>query len=383
MSTTTPTAPWSHQLRSYIAPAAPATRTPCDGTESAMRVEFGFTPRWYHVHCGVDFSARWHTDAVYRRESQVRMREELNRRFPGLELGGPKPGHIRGSLDGVHGALIMALLFGIPAAYYPDNWPAAQHVPLSREAVAALDVPRFENNRAFAQVVEQMDVLEREYGRIDGYLNWQGVLNTAYRLRGQDIYMDLMEEPGLTQHLFGVIAETMIAGMRFVYARQAATGVDIRHASVSNCLVNMVSGDMYREALFPHDTHLAASFEHFGIHNCAWNVDPYIETYAQVEKLGYVDMGIDSDLPRARRLCPRARRAVMYKPTDLVNNSLAALRRDLEHIRRTLSPCDIVMADIDAGTPDDRVLDFARLAAETLVIAPDPVEAGVHAEPVS
>ena len=53
-------------LRSYIAPGAPATRSPCDGSESPLRIEFGFTPRWYRDRVGVDFSERWHTDPLHR-----------------------------------------------------------------------------------------------------------------------------------------------------------------------------------------------------------------------------------------------------------------------------------------------------------------------------
>ncbi len=93
-------------------------------------------------------------------------------------------------------------------------------------------------------------------------------------------------------------------------------------------------------------------------------MDPYIADYASIEKLGYVDMGLDSDLCRVKRLCPRARRAIMYKPTDLKDKPLHEIRADLERIRRELSPCDIVMADIDTGTPDERVRVFGRMARE-------------------
>ena len=58
----------------------------------------------------------------------------------------------------------------------------------------------------------------------------------------------------------------------------------------------------------------------------------------------------------------------MYTPTDLANKPLDTIRADLLRIRRELSPCDIVMADIEAGTPDERVLDFARIAEECLEI---------------
>ena len=52
----------SRRLRSYIALGAPATRCPCDGTESALRVEYGFTFRWYYQRLGIDFCERWYRD---------------------------------------------------------------------------------------------------------------------------------------------------------------------------------------------------------------------------------------------------------------------------------------------------------------------------------
>jgi len=94
------------------------------------------------------------------------------------------------------------------------------------------------------------------------------------------------------------------------------------------------------------------------------NKHPCIADYARFRLLGYVDMGLASDLARAKQLCPDTRRALMYKPTDLANKPLDAIRADLQRIRRELSPCDIVMADIDADTPEDRVRAFARIAEE-------------------
>lgn len=356
--------PWEHQLRSYIAPGAPATRRPCDGTESALRIEFGFTPRWYRERCGVDFSERWHLDPFYRRETIVAMRRELQRSFPELAVGAGNPDDVPANIDAVHGALFVSMLFGVPAEYYADNWPAARHAYLAPEAVAALEVPDFDNAPVFAQLMDQMDRIEEAFGRIEGYINWQGVLNTSYRLRGPDIFYDLLVDPPLARHLFETVAHTMIEGMRRVYARQRRSGVVVRHATVGNCLVNMVSPETYREHLLPWDRTIRGAFDHFGIHNCAWNVDPYIEDYAGVPSLGYVDMGLDSDLARARRLCPEARRAVMYTPMDLAAKPLDAIRDDLVRIHRDLGPCDVVMADIEYGTPDERVKAVAAMAED-------------------
>ncbi len=336
-----------------------------------MRIEFGFTPRWYHQRCGVDFGERWHRDPIYRRESLVAMRRALNEHFPALRLGGADLEDSLGNLDGVHGALTVAMIFGIPGEYYADNWPDAVQAYLSDAEVEALDVPNLPSIPVFAQVLEQMDVIEREYGRIEGYLNWQGVLNNAFRLRGNGVLTDLLIMPDLIHHLFDVITRTMIEGMRCVYERQRKTGVVVRHATISNCVVNMVSPEIYREHLMPYDQRISDSFEYFGIHNCAWNVDPYIEDYARIRTLGYVDMGLESDLARAKALCPNTRRALMYTPKALASKSLDELYADLSRVRRELSPCDIVMADIDHDTPDERVIAFAELAEKTLDIPPN------------
>ena len=41
------------------------------------------------------------------------------------------------------------------------------------------------------------------------------------------------------------------------------------------------------------------------------------------------------------------------------------IEADLRRIHRELGPCDVVMADIETDTPDERVAAVARLAAET------------------
>ncbi len=357
--------PKPRQLRSYIALAAPATRCPCDGTEPSLRVEYGFTPRWFHQRLGIDFSERWHCEPLYRHETLCQMRQALDRAFPGMTVGsGPAP--LAAGLDGVHGALVMAMAFGLEAEYYLDNWPATRHDYLSTGKIRALEPPILLDTPVFRQLWSQMDAMEAHFGRIEGYLNWQGVLNTAYRIRGPELLADMLQDPGLAAHLFEVVAVTMTEGMRLVYERQRRTGVIVEHATVSNCLVNMLSPKLYREQLLPWDKQIAASFSAFGIHNCAWNVDPYIADYASVQPLGYVDMGVMSDLARAKALCPDTRRAIMYTPMDLRDKTLDAIRRDLEYINREFAPCDIVLADIDVEIPDERVRAFARIVEDLL-----------------
>jgi hypothetical protein len=125
--------------------------------------------------------------------------------------------------------------------------------------------------------------------------------------------------------------------------------------------MNMISPRAYREFVFPYDKRIAESFERFGVHTCNWNVTPYLEELRRLPKVGYLDMGMMSDMKKARALFPEARRAVMYSPVKLQDAPVEEIRKDMERIYQELSPCDVVMADIQATTPDSRVNELLQI----------------------
>lgn len=42
------------------------------------------------------------------------------------------------------------------------------------------------------------------------------------------------------------------------------------------------------------------AFGGLALHNCAWTVDPYLEAYQKIPRMGYLDMGITEDVPANR-----------------------------------------------------------------------------------
>ena len=353
------------QLISYIAPGAPATRRPARGDEPFLRPEVGFTPKWYHQALGIDFGERWHTEPERRLAGLAAMARELRRRFPGTNIGWVgDPSHPSDLLTGTFGGGVVAGIYGLPLVYARDNWPAVAPRYLSDEQADRLAPPDLNRNPFWEALLGQCDWIARETGRLEGYLNWQGVLNNAYRLRGQAIFEDLALEPERARHVFACVTETMLEGARRLYARQRQRGFEVRHFTISNCLVNMVSPGHYRDIILPYDRKLGEPFPVLGVHNCAWRVDPYLEHYATLPRVGYLDMGLDSDFGWARDLFPHARRAVMYRPTDLARKSPPEIQADLARIARDLGPADVVLADIEADTPDQRVQDVMRWCEE-------------------
>lgn len=350
------------QLRNHIPISAPARREPADGTESAMRVSLGFEPAWFHERCGVDFTARWHKDPLYRYESLKAMKAELTKRFPQVPYWDTTYEDDLATISGCYGAYVIAQVFGLPLRYAPDRWPVLEPGnTLSIEEAEQLDAEILLNGPFVEELFGQMDIIESKWGKIHGYLNWQGVLNNAFQIRGQDIFLDMYERPSFVHSFFSTIGEVMIRLAKIVQERQKRSGFYIDQFSVSNCTVNMISPEMYREFVFPHDMRIANDFERFGVHTCNWDITPYIDVLRELPKLGYLDMGMDSDMARVKKTFPETRKAVMYWPTKLQDAPIETIHSDMKKIYQELSPCDIVMADIQSSTPDTRIQELIEI----------------------
>ena len=348
----------TNQLISYIAHAAPATRRPATGHEPFLRPEIGFTPRWYNAATGVTFGAAWHTDPACRRDTIVAMAGETKRRFGrradiGILQDGTQPLDL---LTGTYGALLIPGIYGVPIKFQDLDWPWTQHGQfLSDEIAGQLEPPDLDRNPCWEQFMNQVEWIARENGKVVGFMNWQSAVNNAYRLRGDELFADMICEPGRVKHIFECVTQTMIEGIQRLYERQKTSGVELTHVTISNCLVNMLSPEMYEKFVLPHDRRVAEAFSMIGVHNCAWNADPYVPHYATLRNVAYIDMGLESDLARARASFPNARRALMYTPMDVKEKNSAQLTNDFERIAREYGPCDLVFADIDCGVPDQRI----------------------------
>jgi hypothetical protein len=66
-------------------------------------------------------------------------------------------------------------------------------------------------------------------------------------------------------------------------------------------------------------------------------------------------------LEKAKTLFHETRRAIMYTPMDVANKSTEEIRKDMEYIAEKYGPCDIVAADIEHGTPDEKVMELIKI----------------------
>ena len=327
--------------------------------DPGFAIHYQFIPSWFTARSDLRFGEPWHTDAVYRHRSFLRMAELLNREFPELRLGG-EVSEIKGSISGVQSCALPAAFFGQTILYADGGWPDNEGRLLTDGETDELEVPDFRSHPAFENLMRQMDQIEREWGVIEGELNFQSVMNTAFRLRGTQLYLDMYDNPQRVHHLFEVIYRMLVDLIREVHDRQTRSGADRSFFVTANCVVNMISRQHYEQFLMPLDRRLSESFPHFGIHNCNWSVDEYVPSYAEIGNLLYLDFGMDSDLTRLGRTFPDTTLTVFYRLTGKGPREIAA---DLESIRRSDACSRIYLSAIGADTPTPLVRHFFDTAS--------------------
>lgn len=353
------------QLKNYIPIASPPRRIPVDGTESDLRPSLSFDPAWYTRRFDIDFGKKWHLDPVYRYTTLKKMKVELSRRFPSVPYWNTEGCGECATISGVFGAFPIPHFFGLPLIFRSDGYPTLDpNRKVSVSEIEKLSPKEVLNGPEAENLFQQMDIIEKEWGKINGILNWQGVINNAFNLRGPDIFMDMIEKPDFVHSFFNLITDVMIRLIKKIQARQAASKVYYSHISLSNCVLNMVSPQMYEEQLFEFDKRFAESFPSFGVHTCEWDITPYAEIFTKLPKLGYLDMGMTTDLKKIKKMFPHTRRAVMYSADNLNKKTHEDIRKDMERIYNEIAPCDVVIADIQADTPDERVTHLIEMCAE-------------------
>ena len=202
-----------------------------------------FSPSWWNRRYGIEFEEPFYLDPRTRIRNDLAMRTAL---FELFELGAPpfEPRPVVGSPH-IAGGFVMPALLGVPIRFSKDQaaWPVPRN--LDRDAVLAMRASEATTTWPMQELISQANALEKEFGYLVGDLNTAGILNTSMEVRGNDLLLDLIEAPEVTDHLFNIVSRTMIEVSRYWRARTGTTSVSV------NCSIAAVG---------PETTHSDASF---------------------------------------------------------------------------------------------------------------------------
>jgi hypothetical protein len=321
----------------------------------------GFMPAWWAEEYGISFGRAFHLDPDVHRGTVMRMSSILQERF-GDVFEFPEGGEYEEAFvcERRYGDGFIPALFGANVNFDDaSGHPFAEPLLLDDGQVERLEVPDFANHPV---VVELFDKSKGGYGRSTGEIGNEGVVNIAYKLRGENMFLDLLERPGLFRHLCDVVWATIDGVMHLVREWQGSGR--LTHIVNCDCLINMISPDLYREHLLPYERRFSESFDLFGIHTCNWKVDPYLPAISDVrDRLNYLDMGSDSDIGRVHDLFPDIEPAVFYHPEKLRRFSRAQVAREIDELCRKLGKGTILLSDLEAGTSDSVIRDVFEVAS--------------------
>ncbi|MCL4402974.1 MAG: uroporphyrinogen decarboxylase family protein [Acidobacteria bacterium] len=323
-----------------------------------------FSPAWWNRRCGISFEEPFYLDPETRIRNDVLMRRRLYEVF-GLGAPDPQPRPVIGSRHIAGGYVIPALL-GVAIRFSSDQ--AAWAIPreLDRASALALRVPEIENTWPMSVLIEQMNALEARFGYVTGDLNTGGIFNNAVELRGNDLFLDLAEDPELADHLFSVVAETQVRVSRYLRARTGTSSIAVNRSILdvdpgihlaANCSVSMMSARMYQNRVLRHEMHAARELAPYGIHHCGGNLHKYAEPYNRLDPR-FLDVGSGSDVAACSRLYPKAFLNLRMNPVHLLQYTEDQVYREAQNL---LGACGrtanvgLCCINMDGLTPDANV----------------------------
>ncbi len=322
-----------------------------------------FCPNWWFRNYGISFENPFYLDRETRIRNDILMRKALHERF-GLGDPDPAPRPVIGSRH-VAGGFIVPALFGVGIRFTNDQAPWPVPLNLTRGEAAALERPS-PDAWPMDLLLRDMDALEREFGFLIGDLNTGGVLDTALLLRGQDLFVDMLEAPDIAQRLFGIVAEVQAEVALRIRARTGTNSVSTNRSILhsdpstylhSNCSVQMISPRLYRRSLLRWEKYLAGRLAPYGIHHCGNNLHLFAEAYAETS-CSFVDVGWGSDVARCRKAFPKAFLNLRLSPVRMLRESADQIRRDAEELLESAGSnagVGLCCINMDYGTPDENI----------------------------
>jgi hypothetical protein len=338
-------------------------------TEPYLPVDVVFHPNWWHRNYGLLFDRDFFYDPGRRVWQERRMREALYERFGDLGLGqkdAPRRPIIGPILMG-SGYIVQEIL-GCEVKYQENGNPWVLPRNLTEAEVWALEVPDdIENTPSMRAPLSLMNSLEGEFGYLQGDVPLHSVLNAALDLRGQEYFIDLIENQPLVAHLSRVIAHTIYQVGRRVKTRTGHIAISVNRIIASfdpsifiipNCSLQMISPHMYEALLLEYDTWLGQQLPPVGFHHCGSNAHHFAPLYARAGAV-YLDVGWGSDVAACRTALPHAWLSLRLNPVEMLSatpeEAAASVHSLLEAHGEPWDKVAVCCINIDFGTSDQVV----------------------------
>ena len=336
-------------------------------------IELVFNPNWWYQTAAISFDESFYMEPIRRIKHDQTMRRILYQRFGEIGLGepDPQPRPVIGSLY-VAGGFVIPALLGSEIIFQPDAAPQPKPQNMTDHQIDSLEKPDFHNQWPLKVLIDQMDVLEAEYGYLVGDLNTDGLLNAAYHLYGQQLFVDFYTEPQRVKTLLDMIGQLIVDIAEYIRSRTGSASISVNRMAArfdprlflhANCSVQMISPDSYSKVHLPVEQKMAARIQPFGIHHCGDNLHKMASFYAELP-LVFVDVGWGSDMELCRKALPDAFLNLRLNPVRMLTCSPEEIAADTDQLLKSAAPLEnvgVCCINMDYGTPDENIFAMAEV----------------------
>jgi hypothetical protein len=269
----------------------------------------------------VRFDERYFNDPEYRHQQDILINRKLydyfRRYWPEYASGyAAEPGYLVGVGQAF---VILAALFGSQIAYYDNFHPDCTPNPLAWVTDAdQLRVPDVATTWPMSQYLDQYAGLVKKHGRdrvsIPGFesqaihrpalrgLTMHSPLTTAYKLRGDRLFLDMVDQPQLVQRLLAVIRDTYCQ-ICDLLIESAGHKTDVIFFGA--CFSSLVSERVWRQWEMPAILEIAKRYKSkILLHSCGRSTH-ILKSLSELPFLLEAHLGDVTDLAEARRLMPK------------------------------------------------------------------------------
>jgi len=304
-----------------------------------LPVEIVLAPAWWNRHEGITFDEDFFFHPAKRVEAERRMENALYQRWGRFGLGADHD-KLLPMVGPVHLAagFLLSEMLGCTVEYAADGPPlvrAANREGLDVSPEAAFQSP------AYRRWESLCDALQTKHGGLLGDMNWSGVLNLALDLRGQSLFLDMLDKPAELSRFFGDIAAVIERFTQTMFTKTGSTSIStnrtvrcIRPAVYlhSECSLTMVSTADYERFFMPFDIDWSKRLRPFGIHYCGKDPHRYADVFARLPHLDFLDLGWGGDVARLRQSLPDTFLNIRYSPVEIVHHTPDQIRQNVRRL---------------------------------------------------
>jgi hypothetical protein len=293
-----------------------------------LPVEIVLAPDWWHAHAGLDFDRDFFFHPHRRVEAERQMEQVAYERWGRFGQGEDRNKDLPlvGPVHLAAGYLVSEML-GCEVEYKADAPPQVH--PRGQDRLVVDEEGAFKST-AFRRLESLIDQLSARHGYVAGDVGWAGILNLALDLRGQELLMDLADQPDRVAAFFGQISRVIERLVDFVESRTGSSSIsvnrNVRHRPGavflhSECSHTMISVRHYEEFLLPLDAAWSRRHQPFGVHFCGPDPHRFAAAYAKLPRLDFLDVGWGGDLRALRHHLPNTFLNIRLSPVEIVSQS--------------------------------------------------------------